>query len=150
MAATIESIKLSRIQRKNRAVILEAALAVFSNHGYRGSTMDQIAEKSGLSKPNIFYYYDGKEAIYQNLLTDILMHWLAPLEAIDKDGNAIEELLSYVKKKLDFSQAHPRKSRLFANEILQGGTRISSFLEHDLKPQVEKTVSKIARWIETK
>ena len=43
----------SRIQQKNREAILDAALEVFSAHGFRGATLDQIAEGAGLSKPNL-------------------------------------------------------------------------------------------------
>ena len=43
----------TRIQVKNRAAILEAALEIFSTHGFRGSTVDQIAQAAGLSKPNL-------------------------------------------------------------------------------------------------
>ena len=58
----------TRIQKKNRAVILEAALDVFSTHGFRGSTVDQIAKEAGLSKPNLLYYFPSKEAIHASLL----------------------------------------------------------------------------------
>ena len=47
--------KPSRIQMRNRRVILDAALDVFSRHGYRGATLDQIATEAGLSKPNILF-----------------------------------------------------------------------------------------------
>ena len=40
----------SRIQRPNRATILEAALDVFSSHGFRGAMLDLIAKKSGAFK----------------------------------------------------------------------------------------------------
>lgn len=53
--------KPSRIQQRNRRVILDAALDVFSRHGYRGATLDQIATQAGLSKPNILYYFAGKK-----------------------------------------------------------------------------------------
>ena len=60
--------KPSRIQQRNRHLILDAALDVFSAHGYRGATLDQIAEAAGLSKPNILYYFSGKEDIHVTLL----------------------------------------------------------------------------------
>ena len=42
----------SRIQHQNQAVILKAALEVFSAYGYRGTTVDQIANLGcGLIKP---------------------------------------------------------------------------------------------------
>ena len=53
---------LTRIQARNRQTILEAALEVFSQYGYRGATLDQIAEVAGLSKPNLLYYFPSKEA----------------------------------------------------------------------------------------
>ena len=59
--------KPSRIQQRNRHLILDAALDVFSAHGFRGATLDQIAEAAGLSKPNILYYFSGKEEIHVTL-----------------------------------------------------------------------------------
>ena len=47
----------TRIQEKNRRAILDAALDVFSRHGFRGSTLDQIATAANLSKPNVLYYF---------------------------------------------------------------------------------------------
>ena len=50
----------TRIQREKQEVILEAALDVFSREGFRGSTIDQIAEAAGMSKPNLLYYFARK------------------------------------------------------------------------------------------
>jgi TetR/AcrR family transcriptional regulator len=38
----------SRIQKRNRQIILDAALEVFSTHGFRGATLDQIAAEAGI------------------------------------------------------------------------------------------------------
>ncbi|MDE0970587.1 MAG: TetR family transcriptional regulator, partial [Octadecabacter sp.] len=62
----------TRIQKKNHVVILDAGLKIFSQFGFRGSTLDQIATESGLSKPNILYYFASKEAIYEALLAQLL------------------------------------------------------------------------------
>jgi len=58
----------TRIQQRNSETILKAALEVFSQHGFRGATLDQIAEVAGLSKPNLLYYFASKEAIHGALL----------------------------------------------------------------------------------
>ena len=47
----------TRIQTKNRETILDAGLDVFSTLGFRGATLDQIADVAGLSKPNLLYYF---------------------------------------------------------------------------------------------
>ncbi|MCZ7675013.1 MAG: TetR family transcriptional regulator C-terminal domain-containing protein [Roseovarius sp.] len=137
----------SRIQRRNRKRILEAALEVFSQHGYRGTTLDQIADGAGLSKPNILYYFAGKEEIHVTLLNDLMDAWLAPMRAIDPGGEPLDEILRYVHRKIEMSRALPRESRLFANEILQGAPRMGPHLETGLKPLVDDTAALIAGWI---
>ena len=47
--------KPSRIQMRNRRLILDSALDVFSRDGYGGATLDTIAKGAGLSKPNLLY-----------------------------------------------------------------------------------------------
>ena len=83
----------SRIQLRNRKRILDAALEVFSQNGFRGSTLDQIASEAGLSKPNLIYYFSSKEDIHRTLLVDLLDIWLQPLRDIDATGEPREELL---------------------------------------------------------
>jgi TetR/AcrR family transcriptional regulator len=139
--------KPSRIQTRNRKRILEAALDVFSVEGYRGATLDQIAQAAGLSKPNILYYFDGKEAIHVTLLNRTMETWLEPLRRLDPEGEPLEELLRYIRRKMEMSREFPRESRLFANEILQGAPRMRPHLEDGLKPLVDEKAALIARWV---
>ena len=138
--------KPSRIQLRNRKRILDAALDVFSMHGFRGATLDQIAEASGLSKPNILYYFAGKEEIHVTLLNGLMDTWLDPMRDIDPEGEPLEEILRYVHRKLEMSWTYPRESRLFANEILQGAPRMGAGLVSDLKPLVEDKAALIEAW----
>lgn len=138
----------TRIQMKNRAAILDAALDMFSQHGYRGATVDQIAGAAGLSKPNLLYYFPSKEAMYDALLEQLLDTWLDPLREIDPNGAPLDEVLAYVARKLELSRKHPRESRLFANEILQGAPRIEGLLSNDLKTLVDETSALLRKWME--
>lgn len=136
----------TRIQARNRQVILEAALAVFSAQGFRGATLDQIATEAGLSKPNLLYYFPSKEAVHGELLDRLLDNWLDPLRALDPEGEPVAEILAYVRRKLDLARDYPRESRLFANEILQGAPRIMGALTGELKALVDEKAAVIARW----
>ncbi len=138
----------TRIQQKNRDVILDAALGVFSAQGFRGATLDQIAESAGLSKPNLLYYFPSKEAIHQALLTRLLDTWLDPLRRMDEDGDPVAEVLAYARRKLDLARDYPRESRLFANEILQGAPRMRAAIEGDLKSLVDAKVVILRRWMD--
>ncbi|MCX8952837.1 MULTISPECIES: TetR family transcriptional regulator C-terminal domain-containing protein [unclassified Ruegeria] len=138
----------TRIQKKNRAAILEAALNVFSAHGFRGATVDQIAAEAGLSKPNLLYYFASKEAIHTELLSGLLETWLAPLHDLDETGDPMEEMLAYIRRKLQMSQELPRESRLFANELVQGAPRIHDALSNDLKQLVDEKVTILTNWMD--
>jgi TetR/AcrR family transcriptional regulator len=138
----------SRIQQKNREVILDAALEVFSLHGFRGATLDQIAEVAGLSKPNLLYYFRSKEEVHTALLTGLLDTWLDPLRAMDPMGDPLREILAYVRRKLDLARDYPRESRLFAGEILQGAPRMRSSIEGDLRALVDDKAAVLTGWIE--
>jgi TetR/AcrR family transcriptional regulator len=107
----------TRIQIRNREAILEAALEVFSQHGFRGATVDMIAAEAGLSKPNLLYYFPSKEDIHVTLLSQLLDSWLARSAPSTRRGSRCEEILAYVRRKLEMSRDFPRESRLFANEI---------------------------------
>lgn len=137
----------TRIQQKNSQAILEAALDVFSQNGFRGSTLDQIAERAGLSKPNLLYYFPSKEAIHAELMNGLLKVWLDPLRELNPEGDPVAELLAYVQRKLELSRDFPRESRLFANEILQGAPRIEAALSGELKPLVDHSAGVIRTWI---
>ena len=138
----------TRIQKKNQSAIKAAGLKVFSQFGFRGSTLDQIATESGLSKPNILYYFSSKEAIYEALLSQLLTDWLQPVRDIDPAGEPVEEILKYAQHKLTMSRLYPRESRLYANEILQGAPRIKLVLTGELRDVVATLAALIKSWSE--
>ena len=138
----------TRIQREKQDVILEAALNVFSLHGFRGATIDQIAEAAGMSKPNLLYYFPSKEAMHRRLLTGMLDLWLDPLRELDNEGDPIAELRSYLRRKLEMARDFPRESRLFANEMLQGAPHAIDVLEGELKVLVDEKAKLIESWMD--
>lgn len=140
--------KDTRIQREKREVILDAALQVFSENGFRGATLDQIAVVAGLSKPNMLYYFKGKEDIYHTLLNRLLDTWLEPLERMDPEGDPHKQIMQYICAKLEFSRKFPRESRLFAIEILNGAPRMLEELSGPLKTLVESRVEMLQEWMD--
>lgn len=139
--------KRTRIQTEKRDIILDAALDVFSTHGFRGATIDQIADAASMSKPNLLYYFKSKEEMHETLIHRLLDTWLDPLREFDDVGDPITELRSYIRRKLEMARDYPRESRLFANEILQGAPRIMPMIEGELKTLVDEKAEIIKGWI---
>ena len=136
----------TRIQREKTEAILAAALDVFSTHGFRGATLDQIADAAGLSKPNLLYWFASKEEVHRMLLTRLLDTWLEPLQHIDADGDPVAEIVGYVRRKLEMARDYPRESRLFAGEILQGAPHVGDMLGGELRALVDAKAAVIAAW----
>ncbi len=142
------SSRRTRIQREKEERILKAALETFSKHGFRGSTLDQIADAAGMSKPNVLYYFRNKEAMHKALLDQLLDTWLDPLRDMNPEGDPLSEILKYVTRKLDMSRQQAQESRLFANEILQGARGIRNTLKGPLKALVDEKTALIQTWMD--
>ncbi|KQQ85920.1 TetR family transcriptional regulator C-terminal domain-containing protein [Aureimonas sp. Leaf324] len=137
----------TRIQAVSRVQILDAALDIFSRHGFRGSTVDEIAARAGMSKANLLYYYRRKQDLYEAVLERTLGEWLDPLNALNVDADPVEELRRYITAKLVLSLERPEASRLFANEILAGAPVISPTLQTKLRTLVFQKAAILRTWV---
>ncbi|MCC1481268.1 TetR family transcriptional regulator C-terminal domain-containing protein [Roseibaca sp. Y0-43] len=138
--------KATRIQREKREIILAAALDAFSEDGLRGATLEKIAEKAGMSKPHVVYYFGSKDAIYTELLQSLLDVWVQPLRDLSEDADPLAAILTYMRRKLRMSQDMPRESKMFATEILHGAPRMRPQLSGELKALVDEKAALIAGW----
>src|SRR4051794_36179618 len=57
-------------QRDGRAALLEAALGVFAERGYRDASVDEIAGRAGYSKGAVYFHFSGKEDLFFALLEE--------------------------------------------------------------------------------
>lgn len=60
--------------------ILETALSLFSTKGYEGCGVSEIAEKSGFSKPTLYYFFTNKEGLYKAVWQENFSPFLNQLE----------------------------------------------------------------------
>jgi AcrR family transcriptional regulator len=65
-AAPTRAARLPRQERRQQ--VLTAALEVFSAVGYHAASMDEIAERAGVSKPVLYQHFPGKLDLYLELL----------------------------------------------------------------------------------
>ena len=86
----VQAVRPTREQsvRDKRAVIMRAALDLFSRYGRHGTSVDQIASAAGLSKSNLLYHFSNKDDLYVCVLRELLEVWLAPL----RDFSAEQDL----------------------------------------------------------
>lgn len=112
-----------RLQNRDRleADILEQAVRVFAENGYEGASIATIAERAGLSKQNLMYYFPSKQLLYQRVLDDVLDDWLARMESLANEHDEPRDVLrAYIGAKLRFSREQPWASRVYALEVING------------------------------
>ncbi len=82
----------AHIRESNEAHLLACAEAVFAERGLDGASTAMIAERAGLPKANVHYYFPTKLALYRRVLEDLFEDWhraAATFECSDDPVDAI-------------------------------------------------------------
>jgi AcrR family transcriptional regulator len=62
-----------------REQLLDVALGVFARNGYHDTSMNDVAEAAGVTKPVLYQHFDSKRDLYQALLDDVSSRLLAAI-----------------------------------------------------------------------
>lgn len=128
------------------AAIRAAAITEFSLHGLKGTSTQAIAERAGLTKPQLHYYIAGKEELYEELLMQVLQDWKVVF-SFDEGGNGPQPVLAdYIRRKLDHAFDNPEISRIFTREVLDGGRNLERYWPN-ARHWTQKKVDIINGWI---
>ncbi|GAA4345167.1 TetR/AcrR family transcriptional regulator [Microbacterium rhizosphaerae] len=60
--------RFHRLPVAQQQALLDAALEEFAGHGYGGASLNRIIAATGLSKGAMYYYFDGKEDLYADVI----------------------------------------------------------------------------------
>jgi TetR/AcrR family transcriptional regulator len=120
---------------RTKAVILDAAEAVFADHGFEASSLHDIAERAGVSRATPSYFFDSKEGLYVAVLERVFSDRQSaarsafePLHAWTRGDDRLSlagALEHAVDGYLRFLQGRPAFVRLLQHEDLAGGKRLA-------------------------
>ena len=140
-----------RLQNRDRleADILEQAVRAFAESGYEGASIATIAERAGLSKQNLMYYFPSKQALYQRVLDDVLDDWLARMDMLAHGYEEPADVLrAYIGAKLRFSREQPWASRVYALEVINGAPLYGEQIRARVVPLLRKDIAVFEQWID--
>ena len=133
---------------KLEADIVVVAVRVFAESGYEGASIATIADRAGLSKQNLMYYFPTKQALYERVLDDVLDDWLERMDSLaagDQEPQAV--LRAYVQAKLKFSREQPWASRVYAMEVISGAQLYGAQIQRRVVPLLRKDIAVFEQWI---
>jgi len=110
--------------------------------------MQDIADRAGVPKPNLHYYFGTKNALYEAVLEQILERWLMAFDHIQPGADPATAIEGYVRQKMVDTRQRPVASRVFAMELLSGGHAIDGYLTGRLRGLVEEKSAVVKRWID--
>ena len=128
--------------------ILVAAQDEFILQGYKGATVQSIADNAGLPKANVLYYFKNKENIYHAVLEQTLNMWDQGIgDILPEDGPklAIEK---FIRAKVTMSFNNPKASKIYAMEIIQGAQYLKDFARTYLRQWVREKSKVFQCWID--
>lgn len=139
--------EVSRPRAEAEARILTAAEEVFATAGFKGATMQAIADRAGLPKANLHYYFNTKTQLYRTVLAAVLDRWLEAFRHIQAEADPATALAAYIAEKMAASRDRPLASKLFATEVIQGGVHLDDRLSGRLRLLVAEKSAVLEGWI---
>lgn len=118
--------------------ILDSALTEFSEHGFDGSTMRDIAARAGVNHAMIRYYYATKEQLWRAAVTRMFERVNAEIDYSSEflEGmSTVEGFKEFLRRYVRYCAHHPEHARLMVQESIRGGDRLAWAVEEFILPK---------------
>ncbi|GAB3869496.1 TetR family transcriptional regulator [Dactylosporangium cerinum] len=126
---------MSLTERKRQLVrdeLTEAALKLLAFQGFEETTIDQMAAAAGVSRRTFFRYFQSKEDVIVEFLSDLgrkLSHSLSTRPATEPPPVALQNALRVFT---DTFWEHPEKSQRLANVMVSTPALLARYLERQV------------------
>lgn len=131
---------------RKEALIRAQAQAHFARFGFDGASLEGIAADAGMTRHSLLYYFPSKEALYRNVLDDVLALWLGNMSDLSQANDPFSALRAYIEAKMRVTQQCPEGVRVFTQEVLAGAPRYGSVLAQRVIPSLQADVARFERW----
>jgi AcrR family transcriptional regulator len=104
-------------QEARRREVMAAAVAVFSERGYRAASMSDIARKLGMGKASLYHYVTGKEQVLIELYEDVLRENVEAARRIaESERTALDGLSEVLRDRVAYTCRNKELMRVFFEE----------------------------------
>ena len=119
--------------------ILDAAKSVFQSKGMDGARMQEIADKAGINKAMLHYYYRSKQLLFEAVFTNAFSLLAPQLNTILNDDSTIEEKVkNFTSNYIEFIIKHPYLPNFVIQELNRNPDFILKMKNNPGFPNIEK------------
>jgi AcrR family transcriptional regulator len=109
--------KQEMLRQFMETTIAQAAKAVFAERGYQGATLEEIAQRAGMSKATIYIYYKNKDDLFLQVVEELVNTAMAiTAEEAATSKPPIDKLYAMVRNKMEFYERERDFFRIYLNE----------------------------------
>ena len=124
---------------KTKELIFQSAIKIFSESGYRGATMDDIAANAGLAKGTLYYQFKSKEEIFNFIVEEglqILQNQVSEIQSMDI--GSIEKLVKICSIQLTFLYGYTNFFKVVMSQLWGAENR-----QNQLRNKIRNYISEI-------
>ena len=108
--------------KSKKELILETAKEIFAEKGFDGARMDEIAERAGVKKSLIYYHFEGKDHLLQEILNVFFREYQSLLRSETSEKTSKNKYMDFLDKNSDFL-------RVLLIESLKKNTKLPSIFK---------------------
>jgi AcrR family transcriptional regulator len=144
--------QLSRRERErlqHKREIMDAALRLFSEKGYHNVSMEEIAKEAEFSVGTLYNFFKSKEELYKSLVQEVAdkFHSLL-IKAIEREGDEIDRLRDYLRKKGEIFKENLDIIRLYFAETKGVSFSVIAGFEQELREKYYDFLQRLSKLFE--
>ena len=129
-------------ERDTRQRLINAAMDVFADQGFRATTVREICSRAGANVAAVNYHFGGKEDLYRAAFDNARAsaeksaYWLMS----SNSGSPEDQLRQIIKSHLFFAlreESHSHLMRMMSHELVEPSPIVDYIIEQALKPRVD-------------
>lgn len=130
-------------KQSKKSEILSTAITLFSNKGYDATGMDEIAAVAGVPKSLIYYHFENKEDLLNNILVEFFNEYEQILQ--DESERGIDKISRYIL----FLEENKDKTRILLSESLKpaGNYHTAIFKAVEILRSNDPELSEHPHWV---